>query len=270
MQKTLKIICQQEVLGKNFTVYGDFENPLFLAKDVAEWIDYSKTSRGAYNISAMLKTIDEDEKLVLKILISGQNRSTWFLTEDGLYEVLMQSRKPIAKAFKSEVKKILKSIRKHGAYVNSNLLDELISNPEAYMKLLSALKSEREALKKERGKREALEDFVEKLAPKARYCDVVLNCKNAIAISVIANDYGVSAVAFNRLLKDLGIQRKVNGTWILYKEYANQGFTVSRTLYDNAGNVFKIHTYWTQSGRMMIYDILRHLGILPEVERLMM
>nr|WP_300898659.1 Bro-N domain-containing protein [uncultured Clostridium sp.] len=81
-------------------MYGTKENPLFLAKDVAEWIDY------ANDISSMLTTVDSDEKI--KTISTNNSRSSWFLTEDGLYEVLMQSRKPIAKAFKKEVKKILK------------------------------------------------------------------------------------------------------------------------------------------------------------------
>lgn len=65
-----------------------------------------------------MNTVDEDEKLTHTIYASGQNRKMWFLTENGLYEVLMQSRKPIAKQFKKQVKEILKSIRKHGAYMN--------------------------------------------------------------------------------------------------------------------------------------------------------
>lgn len=75
---------------------------------MAEWIDYTQIRPGTYNVSAMLSKTDEDEKLISTIMIQGQNREMWFLTENGLYEVLMQSRKPIAKAFKKEVKKILK------------------------------------------------------------------------------------------------------------------------------------------------------------------
>lgn len=86
----LKVFDEREVLGKAFRIYGTPDEPLFLARDVAEWIEYPHG-----NVVNMLRTIDEPEKLKLKILISGQNREMWFLTEDGLYEVLMQSRKPI-------------------------------------------------------------------------------------------------------------------------------------------------------------------------------
>lgn len=109
--KELTVIQQQEILGKPLTVYGDFENPLFLAKEVAEWIDYSES-----NVSKLVAIVDEDEKVRNIITTPGGNQETWFLTEDGVYEVLMQSRKPIAKQFKKEVKTILKSIRKHGYY----------------------------------------------------------------------------------------------------------------------------------------------------------
>lgn len=131
--KELKIIKQQEVLGKDFKVYGDFENPLFLAKDVAEWIEYNKTKYGYYDTSTMLRTIDEDEKLLRTIFRAGQNREMWFLTEDGLYEVLMQSRKPIAKQFKKKVKEILKEIRKTGQYSIQKQL------PQNYIQALESL-----------------------------------------------------------------------------------------------------------------------------------
>ena len=67
----LTVFEQREVLGKEFRIYGTQEQTLFLAKDVAEWIDYSKTSQGKYNVSAMVSTVGEDEKLVLKTLILG-------------------------------------------------------------------------------------------------------------------------------------------------------------------------------------------------------
>jgi prophage antirepressor-like protein len=115
MENKLEIIKEQEVLGKQFRIYGTFDEPLFLAKDVAEWIDYSK-SNGKYKVSQMLSTVDDDEKGIYIVDTLGGAQEMWFLTEDGLYEVLMQSRKPIAKQFKKKVKAILKEIRKTGSY----------------------------------------------------------------------------------------------------------------------------------------------------------
>lgn len=121
----LQIIEEREVLGREFRIYGDFENPLFLAKDVAEWIEHT-------NVTKMLLSIDESEKIVLKIptnhLLEGLQSNTeyTFLTEDGLYEVLMLSRKPIAKEFKKQVKEILKTIRKTGSYSKPMTIEDMI------------------------------------------------------------------------------------------------------------------------------------------------
>ena len=107
-----KIIKTEQIFQRKFNIYGTFENPLFLAKDIAEWIEHS-------DVSMMLRNIDNEEKVTSNVCTLGGNQEAWFLTEDGLYEVLMQSRKSIAKEFKREVKKILKNIRKQGSYINS-------------------------------------------------------------------------------------------------------------------------------------------------------
>jgi prophage antirepressor-like protein len=121
MSERIEMVARQTVLGKEVMVYGTAENPLFLARDVAEWIDYAKTGKGAYEVSRMLDLVDEDEKLILQTFVSGQNRDCWFLTEEGLYEVLMQSQKPIAKQFKKEVKRILHELRVNGTVVSSRV-----------------------------------------------------------------------------------------------------------------------------------------------------
>ena len=101
----LEVLHEQEVLGKRFCVYGTTDNPLFLTKDVAEWIEHTDLSR-------MVELVDEGKKLKRTLYVLGQNREVWFLTEDGLYEILTQSRKPIARQFKKKVKEILHAIRK--------------------------------------------------------------------------------------------------------------------------------------------------------------
>ena len=107
---TIAVLKKTEFLGKTLTVFGTAIMPLFLAKEVAEWLEHS-------NARMMLQCVDDDEKQCVKnpYALKGQQEQ-WFLTEYGLYEVLMQSRKPIAKEFKKGVKKILKDIRQEGYY----------------------------------------------------------------------------------------------------------------------------------------------------------
>lgn len=167
----LTIIEKREVLGKEFKIYGDFENPLFLAKDVAEWIEY-----GISNVSKMVKSIDENEKIITRT----NNTSATFLTEDGLYEVLMQSRKPIAKAFKKEVKTILKEIRKNGGYIATSEKD---SDEEIMAK---ALLVAQRTIERKNEKIKELETKIEEDKPKILFADAVETSKTTILIGEMA------------------------------------------------------------------------------------
>lgn len=109
VSREISVISRSNFMGQEVDVYGTAEEPLFLAKDVATWIEHSDAHK-------MVSSVDEDEKLSGTLFLSGQRREAWFLTEDGLYEVLMQSRKPIAKQFKKGVKDILKTIRRTGEF----------------------------------------------------------------------------------------------------------------------------------------------------------
>lgn len=133
----ITVVHKQQLLNNTFTIYGTKEEPLFLAKDVASWIGHTDLSR-------MVGLVEEDEKLKRTLYVSGQNREMWFLTEDGLYEVLMQSRKPIAKQFKKEVKHILKNIRKHGGHLTEQTIEQALLNPDVLIQLANNIKSEQE------------------------------------------------------------------------------------------------------------------------------
>lgn len=126
MTTNVKLLSKQHVLNREVNVYGDYDNPLFLAKDVAEWIEYAKTSKGAYDVSNMLKGVDEDEKLIRTIFLSGQNREVWMLTKNGVLKILSQSRKAIAKEVKREIETITSTTK----LVTANLLPDNISSLE--------------------------------------------------------------------------------------------------------------------------------------------
>lgn len=125
MSNNITILSEQEIFDMQFTMYGNIDDPLFLAKDVAEWIENK-------NVSQMLNIVDDDEKVIYNVYTLGGNQDAWFLTEDGLYEVLMHSRKPVAKAFKKEVKSILKQLRKTGAVITESATQEAIDFESKY------------------------------------------------------------------------------------------------------------------------------------------
>lgn len=178
MNTEIQIIEKQEILGRQVNVYGSFENPLFLAKDVAEWIEYTRTNE-KYDVSKMLKGVDEDEKLVGTIFLSGQKRTVWMLTENGLYEVLMQSRKPIARQFKKAVKEMLKSIRKHGIYATPEKLEEMLTTPESVILILTRLQKEQQL-------RQNAEREVSRMKPKAELMDKVMDSNLKIDVGQAA------------------------------------------------------------------------------------
>ncbi|MGL5767097.1 MAG: phage antirepressor KilAC domain-containing protein [Sarcina sp.] len=175
----LQIINEQVVLGKEFKVYGSVEQPLFLANDVSLWIEHSKTSM-------MLQSIDEDEKLKETLFTSGQNREMWFLTEDGLYEVLMQSRKPIAKAFKKEVKKILKQIRSTGGYIPTNEEDDDATiMAKALLVAQKTIERKNELIVKQ-------QEVIEEQKPKVDIYNHISNCEETFSVGEVAKNINMS------------------------------------------------------------------------------
>lgn len=199
----LEVLNEQEVLGKHFRVYGTIDEPLFLAKDVAEWIEHTDLSR-------MVDLVDEGEKLKRTLYVSGQNREVWLLTEDGLYEVLMQSRKPIAKQFKKKVKEILHAIRKHGAYMTENTLEQALTNPDFLIQLATKLKEEQEARKK-------LEAKLKEEEPHAILGRAITTAKTSILIGDLAkilnqNGVNVGAKRLFEWMRNNGYLIKRKGT----------------------------------------------------------
>lgn len=235
--------------------------PYFVGKDVAEVLGYSNTPK------AIRDHIDDEDKLTERFVLSGQNRETIVINESGLYSLILSSKLPKAKQFKRWVtSEILPSIRKHGMYAT----DELLANPDIAIAAFTAIKEEREKAKMLESEIAVQKQQIAELKPKASYYDVVLNCKDLMSISEIAKDYGKSARWLNNLLHELKIQYKQgNKIWLLYQKHANKGYTNTKTqTYNgNDGEVHtKVHTYWTQKGRLFIYDLLKSKGILPLIE----
>ena len=179
-----------------------------------------------------------------------------FIPEGDLYRLIIRSKLPAAERFERWVfDEVLPCIRKYGAYATADTLDELRSNPQFADILIRKLEREREKVAE-------LEDITSELAPKALYCDLVLQTRSTIPITLIAKEYGFSAAAFNDLLNDLGIQYRAGGTWVLYQDYADRGYTKTHT-YFFGDRTASMHTCWTQKGRMFLYGFLKSRGIVP-------
>jgi len=252
----LAVVHQQEVLGQGFKVYGTVEDPLFLAKDVAEWIEHS-------NLTMMLKSVDEDEKLVETMFSAGQRRDVTFVTEDGIYELLMLSRKPIAKTWKKEVKGILKQIRLTGGTVQTDREEEFIHNyfPSFSDEIKKAMVLDL------RGQNKELKATIQVQAPKVEKYEDFLDKKGSFNPTEVIQKltefnkkpkFVTSAQKLNDILRENGIQYKRGKTWYIPKKYhylIEEGYVI--TIKDNTSNNFyKNELRWTLKGIDFIVGIL--------------
>ena len=237
--------------------------PYFVGKDVAIILGYAKPE------NAIANHVDTEDKTLTPIQggCSTGSQNTTIINESGLYSLILSSKLPKAKEFKRWVtSEVLPSIRKHGAYA----VDELLNDPEFAIKTFTALKEERTKNRQLTDTVAIQNQQIAELQPKASYYDVVLNCKDVISISKISKDYGKSAQWLNEYLHKKKVQFKQGDIWLLYEKYADKGYTHSRTHIINGKGgkpETKMHTYWTQKGRLFIYDLLKSDGIVPLIER---
>lgn len=230
--------------------------PWFVGKDVAEMLGYGNPN------DALIRHVDQEDRSDIGIHDGRQMRNQVCINESGLYSLVMSSKLPTAKKFKRWVTgEVLPAIRKHGAYATTETIDKIIADPEFGIRLLQELKEDRIRIAEQKKK-------IEEMKPKASYYDYVLRSEELIPISKIAKDYGWTGQQLNNFLCKSGIQFKRSGTWLLYKEYADKGYTHSKTiLYDTEiGYNSRMHTYWTQKGRLFIYNLLKGYGYLPLME----
>ena len=234
--------------------------PYFVGKDVAEILGYSNPQK------ALRDHIDEEDK-TLNDLFTVNGTKGVLINESGLYSLILSSKLPKAKEFKRWVTSdVLPSIHRHGLYAT----DELIANPDIAIAAFQALKEEREKSRQLMDTVAVQTQQIAELQPKASYYDVVLNCKDLLSITEIAKDYGKSAKWLNNYLHDNKVQFKQGDIWLLYSKHAEKGYTNTKTqsFNGNDGRVHtKVHTYWTQKGRLFIYDLLKSNGIVPMIER---
>lgn len=226
MENALQVIKEQNVLGKDFKIYGTSEQPLFLAKDVAEMIEYDLNQVGK-----MIQSVDEDEKVFLNTrnIFTGNkgNPNKWFLTENGVYEVLFLSTKPIAKEFKKEVKKILHELRTGEKTIvkTETLKDFLHSNPAERMKndfelpaRIEGAKLLREIGAEYEGKSKTYKQILDAHATKLVTGEFLLPLpsvtRKTYSATEIGEIVGISAQKVGKITNDNGLKTEQFGEWI--------------------------------------------------------
>lgn len=261
MSNYIEPLKNTELLGQQFTIYGSVNEPLFKANDVAKMIQHT-------NVSAMMCTVDDDEKGINTIYTPGGNQEVWMLTESGLYEVLMQSRKPIAKQFKKGVKTILHEIRTKGGY--------MVSKPEetpeqimarAILLAQDTIKRQKEALENLNKQVEAKAEEIKSLQPAKIFTDAVSASSKSILVGELAkllyqNGYKIGQRALFALLREKGYLCKSGMSYNLptAKSMELGLFEMKKTVITKPDGNILVNTTTKVTGKGQIYFINKFLN----------
>ena len=252
MTKNLKVF-EKEEFGK-LEVLVENGKEYFPAIEVAKILGYSNPN------DAVIRHCKDSGVVFHEVTINTglANRvvNKKFIDEGNLYRLIVKSKLPQAEKFESWVfEEVLPTIRKTGMYFTDNIWDSIMENPLKLGKMIMEYGKVREENKKQK-------ELLEEQKSKVEFADNVLSSEKVVTITVIAKQYGMSAVKFNKLLNNLGIQYKVNGVWVLYSKYQDKGYTKVVTQIDRNGEPREL-TKWTNKGRKFLYELLRDNDIIP-------
>ena len=267
-------IFENKQLG-SIRVLGTYDKPLFNFSDACNMLGYKN------NREALRKHVEPEDVTKRDTLTKGGLQPMTYVTEAGLYCLIFGSKVEGAKEFKKWVtNEVLPSIRKTGSYEMdkpSYQIEDGIKRAERWIeeeKQRQALMLENKEQKKqlEENSKEivALSSTITQMQPKVTYFDVMIKNKSTSVITSMAQDYGMSAQAFNKKLNELGIQHKVAGQWVLYRQYLDKGYVNSEPItitHNDGSQTIKYLSKWTQRGRFFLYGFLKANGVLPLIER---
>ena len=225
------------------TISSEQGEPMFCGKDVAEALGYKKPE------NAVAKHVDTEDKTTTLIQGSGSNYKTQaiFINESGLYALILSSKLESAKRFKRWVtSEVLPAIRKQGGYLIAKKGE---SDKEVMQRAMEIVKT---TLAKR-------DEQIAKLKPRAEYADSVLDSINCITTTQLAKELGMSAQELNRRLCEMRIQYWQSGQYMLYAEFARQGFAKSRTrrhVCKHGIVITEMYLVWTERGRNFIHQLL--------------
>lgn len=232
--------------------------PWIVGRDLTEKLGYRNGSRD------INRHVDIEDRTILSIHDGVQKREMAIVNESGVYSLVLGSEMKEAKKFKRWVtKEVLPSIKKHGAYLTDEKIEEVLMDPDTIIKLATQLKEERVLNNKQ-------QQIIGELKPRADYTDRILRNKGLVTITQIAKDYGLSGQAMNEMLHNLKIQYKQSSQWLLYREHQGKGYTHSETIditrKDGTLDI-KMNTKWTQKGRLFLYELLKENQVFPDIEK---
>lgn len=230
--------------------------PYFVGRDVAAALGYQRPN------DAILQHVDSEDTVKRRISDNqGIPHDYLLINESGVYSLVFGSKLPSAKQFKRWVtSEVLPSVRKYGAYLTDQKVEEVLTDPDTLIKLATQLKAERAEKERLKEQHRLAEEQIKLSQPKVEYYNTVLQSDSLIATNVIADQLGLSAKRLNEILQQRQVIYRQNDTFVLYAKYRGLGYEGYRThtyISNSTGQQHtKQHLYWTEKGREFIHGFL--------------
>lgn len=273
--------------GKDVSFLPQDNNTLINATEMARVFgkfpkDFLKTQQTKEFISALTSRTKIPLADLLIVKNGGENNGTW-MHED----LAMEFARWLSPDFSIWCNDRIKELMRHGITAMPSTIDDILANPDNFLRAVAAVKEERAKNAALLAERQAMQQQliadeekieqkqqiireknkeINELKERTQYLDIIMSSKALLTTTQIAQDYGMSAKAFNRILAENRIQYKQNNQWLLKYPYTAEGYVSSKTIILDNGTTI-LNTQWTQRGRLFLYKFLKRRNILPVIER---
>lgn len=260
----LKLVKTEKFAGLDVDFYRNKDNEVFMTRNqIGNALGYGNPQKAMDNIHARNKGRLDQFSVTLKLgSTDGKSYNTHLYSEKGIYEIMRKSNQPKADDFYDFVYDVIEGLRKGELQIKAT--------PQTYIEALRALADAEEEKEKLSQEVIGLNHTIGLMEPKVKYLDTILTSTDALNVTQIAKDYGLSGRKLNQLLSEEHIQYKTGGQWVLYQKYAGEGYTKTHThSFDkpDGSTGTSLQTKWTQKGRLLIHNILTDKGYVAEMDK---
>lgn len=260
----MELVKQEKFAGLDVDFYKDENNEVFMTRNqIGTALGYSNPQRAMSDIHSRNKErLDEFSVVRTVRSTDGKSYNTTLYNEKGIYEIMRKSNQPKADEFYDFVYDVIEGLRKGELQIKAT--------PQTYVEALRALADAEEEKEKLSHEVVGLNHTIGLMQPKIKYLDTILTSADALNVTQIAKDYGLSGRKLNELLNEERIQYKTGGQWVLYQNHAGEGYTKTHThSYDktDGSTGTNLQTKWTQKGRLLIHNILTSKGYVAEMDK---
>lgn len=201
----------------------------------------------------------------------GRPTDNYYLSLSCLEYFIVRKVRAVFEVYRQVFHKVTETLPSYQEQDPIRRAELWITEQKERQQLLLEAQAKQQQIEVQSAQIKELNHAVEEMQPKVSYLDLIMNDKRTLTVTQIAQDYGISAKAFNKILESYHVQRKVNGVWIVYAPYLKEGYVTSQTgqkgTHSDGTPFIYQYTAWTYKGRAFLYQQLKKKGILPLIEK---